>query len=241
MNLLSNDYCLYCYQEIPSKFTWTSFFRGEKEKTLCNQCRSRLQWIEGETCDTCNRPLTHLPDKWIINEKCKDCVFWERSDKWSNVLTKNESIYIYNDFFKELLAKFKYRGDYALAKIFAEDIRKKLSALTFDIIVPIPLSEERLYERGFNQTESLLEEAEIPYTPMLKRIHTEKQSKKNRIERLKLSNVFQLIEPPPILLNKSILLFDDIYTTGTTVRQAALLLKTYGATTVSSFTLCRGV
>lgn len=185
--------------------------------------------------------MANVDPKYVKNGICIDCLYWERSEKWADVLVKNESIFVYNDFLKELLAKFKYRGDYALAKIFTDDIKKTISDLTFDYIVPIPLSEERLYERGFNQVEALIREAGFSFYQMLTRNHSEKQSKKTRAERLKLAAVFKWNDMSIDLRNRKILLVDDIYTTGTTLRQAALVLKSFGAKQIISLTLCRGI
>ena len=79
-------------------------------------------------------------------------------------------------------------------------------------IVPIPLSPERLQERGFNQAEALIVEAGLQSANLLKRTHSEKQSKKSRSDRIHVPQVFSL--EPTTLEGKRILLVDDIYTTG---------------------------
>jgi len=240
MKFTVDDYCLHCQKELYHSLSWTSFLFGRK-RVLCDECKNKLIYIEGERCKKCSRPLANVDPKYVKNGICIDCLYWERSEKWADVLVKNESIFVYNDFLKELLAKFKYRGDYALAKIFTDDIKKTISDLTFDYIVPIPLSEERLYERGFNQVEALIREAGFSFYQMLTRNHSEKQSKKTRAERLKLAAVFKWNDMSIDLRNRKILLVDDIYTTGTTVRQAALVLKSFGAKQIISLTLCRGI
>ncbi|WP_322746503.1 ComF family protein [Cytobacillus oceanisediminis] len=145
---------------------------------------------------------------------------------------------MYNDFMKETIARYKYRGDYILARAFSSLIREKLKAQTFDYLVPIPLSPERLYERGFNQSAALIHEAGFTATEWLQRTHTEKQSKKSRQERIYQKQVFKLL--PADIENKSILLIDDIYTTGSTLYHAAKVLKTGGAASIYSITLARG-
>jgi len=115
-----------------------------------------------------------------------------------------------------------------------------LQNFSYDLLVPIPLSDERLYERGFNQAESLALEAGAEPINLLKRVHSEKQSKKSRNERIRLPQVFQLSETAPPFQNKQILLIDDVYTTGSTLRQAAIILRQAGAKSVQSLTLARG-
>ncbi|MGN7175963.1 ComF family protein [Paenibacillus sp. FSL R5-0490] len=125
-----------------------------------------------------------------------------------------------------------------MARAFSPFIRGKLENMKFDCLVPIPLSPERLYERGFNQSAALILEAGFTPAELLQRIHSEKQSKKSRLERIHHHQVF---EPLNINIeNKVILLIDDIYTTGSTLYHAAKVLKTGGAASVLSLTLARG-
>lgn len=142
--------------------------------------------------------------------------------------------------FKRHHRQIKYRGDYVLAKGFKPDICFILKSMLFDCLVPVPLSEERLYERGFNQTEVLILEAGLQPTPLLSRLHTEKQSKKSRTDRIHLPQVFQIIpDKIPDITGKTILLFDDIYTTGSTLSHVAKILKENGAGSIYSLTLAR--
>lgn len=230
-------HCLYCHGEMGQQVFWTSFFSVVEESYLCADCDNELTEIKGETCQICGRPFENLDPKYIIGALCYDCVRWEKDSDWSGYLEKNYSIYMYNDFLKEILSQFKFRGDYILAKIFIKKILEKLKTVDYDLLVPIPLSKERLFERGFNQSEALIKEAGLETTNLLQRIHGEKQSKKSRQDRIHLPQVFQLQNEVP---NKKILLIDDIYTTGSTLRHAAKLLKSGGAKSVSSLTLARG-
>lgn len=141
---------------------------------------------------------------------------------------------------KTYLARFKYRGDYILAKAFSAIIKEAASAMNTSLIVPIPLSAERLQERGFNQAEALASEAGLQTQHLLIRKHSEKQSKKSRHERIHSQTVFALSPDQPNITNQFILLIDDIYTTGTTLRHAAHCLKQAGAKQVCSLTLARG-
>ncbi|MEH7444574.1 ComF family protein [Bacillus sp. JJ1122] len=179
-----------------------------------------------------------LEPEYRLGNVCLDCKRWEDDDKWSGSLDKNISMFSYDNFTKEVIAKFKFRGDYILAELFASAFRKALLAFQYDYIVPIPLSEERLYERGFNQAEAIIRTAGCQPTHLLSRIHTEKQSKKSRHERIHLEQVFKA-ETHLDLRGKTILLVDDIYTTGSTLRHAAKLLKDHGAAKVYSLTLAR--
>ncbi|WP_338751643.1 ComF family protein [Bacillus sp. FJAT-52991] len=231
--------CLLCHQETMLQLNWRQFLCIEEATELCDKCREMFVRIEGERCQKCSRPLDELEDAYKKDGWCQDCLHWEQDPLFQGVLEKNISIFIYNDAMKEWVARFKYRGDYVLARSFAADIRRVIEKLDYDQATVIPLSDERLRERGFNQAKALATEAGIQVTEMMERVHTEKQSKKSRIERINAKQVFRLNEKNDCQ-DEKILIFDDIYTTGSTLRQAAKLLREAGAKEVCSFTLIRG-
>lgn len=237
MNWLGHAYCLVCHELMLEEIGWGTIFSKEKEKLLCNECKSKLELIKGETCEKCDRPFATLEQEYRYDNQCYDCVRWENDTEWSGSLDQNVSLYAYNSFMKEIIARYKYRGDYILAKLFIDDVKWKCPKA--DMYVPIPLSQERLYERGFNQAEAILQVANTASTHLLTRIHSEKQSKKSRSDRIHLPQVFNLTKNYD-LTDKKIVLIDDIYTTGSTLRHAAKLLKQSGAKSVSSLTLARG-
>jgi competence protein ComFC len=238
MKLFPNAHCLICHEIILNPIGWGTIFSEEKEKFFCKTCEIRLEKIEGETCQICGRMFSYLDENFRKGELCNDCIRWEEDDQWSGYLERNHSIFLYNDFLKELLAKYKFRGDYVLAKLFADYLKVIMRKIKPDLFVPIPLSEERLYERGFNQAEALIIESGFAPTQPLTRVHSEKQSKKSRMERIHISQVFQ-VNPQVEIKGKDILLIDDIYTTGSTLRHAAKLLKESGAERIKSLTLAR--
>jgi competence protein ComFC len=238
MKLFPQSQCLICHEIIHPLMGWKAIFSEEKERIICPTCEGEFELIEGEQCRVCSRPFQFLEERFRHGDVCHDCKRWEEDDEWRGYLDSNHSIYLYNDFFKEVMATFKYRGDYVLAIIFAEKIKEHISNIQPDLIVPIPLSMERLYERGFNQAEALLIESGLTPTMPLTRIHSEKQSKKSRLERIHIPQVFH-VDHQIEIIGKNILLIDDIYTTGSTLRHAAKLLKELGAKGIKSLTLAR--
>lgn len=232
---MMSQYCLLCHEVILPTVSWSRLFSVEKEELLCSTCEGRLERIDGECCRVCSRPFSQLDEQFRHDDLCNDCVRWEADPDWKGYLDQNVSLFQYNDFLKEVIARFKFRGDYIIAKAFSEPLKQELSKLSFDFLVPIPLSEERLYERGFNQAEALLTLAGYTPAPLLTRLHSEKQSKKSRTERIHVPQVFQVSEN----VSGRILLVDDIYTTGSTLRHAAKILKEAGAERVQSITLAR--
>lgn len=227
--------CLFCDEIMEETLTWSGLFLKTEAKKICENCEAKLERIEGDRCTICSRKLD---EKFREEHTCLDCVKWERDREWSGVLTKNISLFHYNDFLKETIAKYKYRGDYALAEAFVPFLRSQLKELEFDVVTYIPLSQERLKERGFNQAKALADMLGLQTIDSLSRIHSEKQSKKSRMERMKRTQVFQWTGTEDVQ-NQTVLILDDIYTTGATLRQAAKVLKEMGANKVVSLTIAR--
>ncbi len=231
--------CLFCGEEIILAIGWGNLFSREEEVLLCEQCTKQLIPIEGECCVRCSRPFEGLVEEFRKGEFCYDCVRWEEDKEWKGILERNVSLYEYNDFLKGVISRYKFRGDYVLSEFFSKDLNKVLKEFEYDLLIPVPLSNKRLYERGFNQAEALIIEAGFSPACFLKRMHTEKQSKKSRKERIHLSNVFEIVSEEDVV-GKKVVLIDDIYTTGSTLMHAGKLLKQQGALTVSSLTVARG-
>lgn len=231
--------CLYCGNEWIPPLSWSSFFTVDLPSCLCPACEALLEPVSGKTCKICNRPLERLDAQFIAGDCCTDCKRWEEDPDWRGLLKENHSLYVYNEFLKEMISQFKFRGDYCIAKAFSGKIARTAKKMDYDLIVPVPLSKERQYERGFNQSEALIIEAGLKPFHALDRIHGEKQSKKSRRERIHLNQVFQ-VKAEANIRGKKILLVDDIYTTGSTLRHAAKVLIGAGAKSVSSLTLARG-
>lgn len=227
--------CLFCNEKMQEILTWRSLLLKVEKKMICEDCETRLEKIGGEICQICSR---ELEEKFRMGDLCLDCVRWEKDEKWKGHLAKNVSLFHYNEYLKDIIAKYKYRGDYALAEAFVPFLRERIKDMDFDIMTVIPLSGERLQERGFNQAQALTDLLGFETMELLTRLHTEKQSKKSREERISLPQVFQVAASDAIQ-NKSILIVDDIYTTGSTIRHAAKALKSAGTTKVSSITLAR--
>lgn len=224
--------CLWCDKEISLQINWKSLIIPPRQFNLCAKCDDQLYELSGNRCLRCSRET---------NEKiCKDCEYWLHRDEDS--LEHNYSIFSYNDIMKEMIAHWKYRGDYMLGYAFQHQFKsafkKEFGKFKDIVIIPIPLSNQRLQERRFNQAKMLAELINPSFISegVLTRVHSEKQSKRSRLERIQAENPF-VVEKR---LNKSVILVDDIYTTGTTLRFAADALKNAGCPKVYSLTLIRG-
>lgn len=146
-----------------------------------------------------------------------------------------------------ILNQLKYRQrkelGFFLGKILANELRS--FTLDVDLILPVPLHATKLAKRGYNQSELLVQELSkqlaIPMdTEHLIRIeNTKSQTKKSRQERYKtMQNVFQVKEQE-FVQGKSILLIDDVVTTGATMLSCAEVLFQSGVKSVTFATAAK--
>ena len=190
----------------------------------CPNCREMVD-ERYQLCEACEKKILHVD---FLDEKI------EPLDKVLRV-TK------YRDGSRELLHKLKFDNNLdvvpALKKILdsvseRDEISKLLSGV--DFAVPVPLHQGRFKERGFNQTEKIFEEflakKNLPLKNILiRKVATPKLFNLGKAEREKiLSGVFMAAEKIN-LRGKKILIVDDIFTTGTTCRECAKVLKSLGA------------
>ncbi|MBM6619049.1 ComF family protein [Bacillus suaedaesalsae] len=224
--------CLVCHSAFEPSHSWHDVLLLKEKNNLCYRCENSLAKIIGPICVICGRSMDE-------EMTCADCLAWESSEK-KGFLIKNRSVFHYNDHMKDIMNQFKFRGDIEVIQAFSSDFNGlyKKEFIKTDVIVPIPLSMERLYERGFNQAEAIASVLQRPLTNILLKSHQEKQSKKGKLHRLKEQNSFS-IYGDSCIRGKHILLVDDIYTTGTTLRNCAAVLLSAGACSCSSLTLIR--
>lgn len=251
--------CLICgvyYNEPPAFRTFLSPF---SPPGFCPACRESLSPIAPpHSCPLCGRDLTLTEDKFIRDGICTDCIRWQAH---GGSYEGNVALFTYNEPMKALITRFKFRGDAVLAEGFRSPLQKAFRKMCRGdtqnllrcggfgqnrnewLIVPIPLSPARLNERGFNQAEILAGLTGQPAVPALVRTGSEQQqSKRSRRERIEQTvHPFALNPDCSAPLNgKNILLIDDIYTTGATLRHAAAVLEPAGPRRIRSLTLAHG-
>ncbi len=116
---------------------------------------------------------------------------------------------------------------------------------SYDIIIPVPIHKKRKNERGYNQSELIAKEIaknvkEINYqNPLKKTKNNERQSELKKDERKQnVKNVYE-IQKAQIIQDNRIILFDDIYTTGSTADECAKILKENNARDILVLTLAK--
>jgi competence protein ComFC len=270
-----NTNCISCQGKINQPFSWLNLitftvFKNDPlppiDQWLCGSClqnMGRLSEIE-ERCLKCSRSVSEI-DKAFVREIdgqmiCFDCERWYRwEEQWGmgSILSQNMSAIVYNEWAQEIIRAYKFTRDERLKYFFASLVietwlnESEQSARyergSIDIIVPVPLSQERMQERGFNQSaliaKLVADRLDIPYQDslLLRNRGETKQSKKARDERLE-EMLKKFLKHPCSsvdIYNMKILLIDDIYTTGATLHAAAYALKSAGAREVISITIAR--
>jgi len=197
------------------------------------------------SCLLCEMPIAETPSwKALVGlekqtEICQDCSKkYQRADikEEDTTLDQITSLYTYNEAMREYLHQYKFLQDVALASIFANELRTLLKGNA--TIVPIPMHPEKKIQRTFAHVDELLKSAGVPFTHLLEKTGTEAMGEKSKAERLAMAPLFTL-KPGTTVQTGTYIVIDDIYTTGTTLRHAATVLKEAGATHVEAVTLIR--
>ena len=220
-------------------------------KLLLNALIFFIKIIFPQCCLICGK---NCNDIW-----CEECKNWINLNILLRIDTNfNDKLYFdkkihifqYKDKIRNLILDYKFKDKSYLYKIFAEIIikNKKICRIlkSYDIIIPVPIHKKRKNERGYNQSELIakkialgIENLTFENRIIKKRINNKKQSMLNREERRRnVENAYELINNEKII-NKKIILFDDIYTTGCTVNEIAKLLKNNGAKEVLVLTIAK--
>lgn len=220
--------CINCGGHVRTGFQFT------ERMEVCKRCRSTIPWIEQIVCRVCGRAVF-----------CPDCL---RDENRKSALMMNRSAVMYHNVMKEWLARYKYRGDermgILLGSMLAFAWKQLVEAVHFQkneqiILSYVPLSRERMQERGFNQAREMAiqlgERCGLPIYPLLhRRWDTGKQSQRSRSERQRelseaigvLSGTgFDILHGARANRPISVVIVDDVYTTGSTLMQCAAALK----------------
>ena len=202
-------------------------------------------------CASCGKALDPLDESGV----CSFCRTKIRPNPKSHVASSGfdraYSACLYEETLKELIHTFKYKRRISLSKLFAHLLTDFINvnpeiAEKSDLITFVPLHNSRLRAREFNQSKLLASKIsdsfKIPLVDTLDKTRmTRNQNELSRNERLvNLSGAFR-IRRNTNLTGKSVLLVDDVMTTGATLDECAKALKDSGAIEVRCLTLARVV
>jgi len=215
---------------------------------VCHVCGSSLFRHERVVCSRC---LHHLPAARFTNDPSNPAaqVFWGRVPL-ENVLTA----FLYNkgNAIQQLIHKLKYRGMKEIGIFLGEALGREIAAIKenngISCIVPVPLHPRKQRKRGFNQSEIIAAGiakvlgVEVNTDALYRRNFSSTQTRKSKYERWQnVESIFGLRKPETVM-NRHILLVDDVITTGSTIEACArALLRAEGVkVSVAAVAFTRG-
>ena len=222
--LYIKDYrCIVCNKEIPHGSRYS----------MCDKCRDSLPYIK-HPCGKCGGEIP----SGLACTNCKSNM---------PVFEKNIVALNYVPPITTLIYKYKYENARYLSNPLGQILVDTYMSSGFDVdyIVPVPIHENRRKDRGYNQVELLLpsfDAINIPYyTDIVERIiDTPHQTMLSRKERLtNLDGAFRVIDKSKVK-GKSILILDDVYTTGATLNELAKVLYKAKAKAVYGLVIAHG-
>lgn len=202
---------------------------------LCTDCYQKIKTLNNPVCPICGRPYNSS-----MYSPCEDCLesppSFQALRSWGYFIGP----------LREAIHGLKYKRDIGLGDELAKNLIDLFSHLQWkvDLITPVPLSEERLEERGYNQSHylalPLALKFQIPYKPhALRRIrNTVSQVGLDSTNRKQnMQGAFRA--EPKLVSGKNILIIDDVTTTGATIEACSAACKEAQANTVFAMTLAR--
>ena len=229
-HLIYPSFCLHCEKPLE-----------ESSKIFCSACFSHLALINPlERCSFC------FSEKQNQKIRCKECY-----DRGLGVFGV-ASAFDYGGPAETLVKRFKYSGKGYLAKSAGGFLLAQFSQLEWpipDIIIPVPLSISHFMIRRYNQSFLLAQELgkflERPVQNILKRREGDySQARLSKKERRQLSEdsiYLKSKKSSSLLKRKTILLVDDVLTTGTTIKRCAEAIFEGDPAVIYAITLCRTI
>lgn len=199
----------------------------------CEVCNRNVHTLSDPVCTPCGKPLASP-------ETCADCTTHPPAFDLAR------SYASYEDPFRRAVITLKYHGSAALGEVLSAFLIQLLLSLRweFDLILPVPLSDARRKTRGYNQAAFLatpiayfFRRPSLPHALLRIRDTRSQVGLTGKERRENLQGAFWADET--LANGRTILLVDDVFTTGSTLNACALALKEAGAARVFGLTLAR--
>ena len=203
---------------------------------FCPACRTSLRYLRPPLCEQCGDPIQAAG-------LCPSCRVGAPA---ASPLSGLRSAAFFEGPLQKALHGLKYKRDIILADTLAQVLFEAWPALALpgDLVVPIPLSAERLHERGYNQAgllaRAFAELAGLPFAPAgaARTRHTASQvGLSSDMRYVNVRGAFRAERR--LVAGRSVVLVDDVCTTGATLSACAEALRAAGAAAVWGFTLAR--
>lgn len=206
---------------------------------ICPQCAAKLAPIRQPTCRRCGKEIFSDSEEY-----CFDCSRHKRS------FASGAAVFHYNEAAKKSMAAVKYRNKREFLDFYAEVMAYRFAHMVRnwnpDVLIPVPVHPSRRRRRGFNQAEELARRlaaklGDIPVETRLlvrcrKTVPQRDLNPQQRLENLQQAFAVKAGRTIP----KTVILIDDIYTTGSTIEACTRVLKAAGVKTVHFLVICIG-
>lgn len=206
---------------------------------ICNDCAIRLKRILPPFCKKCGSPL---PETWRV-QVCPECRIHKSG------LRIVRSVYYYEELIQQMILEIKYERRARYLRYLSQELCRQIRIhfpASFEAIVPVPLHRKREWERTFNQAELMASRlSRLLGVPVWKILRKSKKtapqsSLSGTARRCNLKGAFEC--KPAKTLRHSVLLIDDVITTGATLEECARVLrKSAGVRKVYAITIARAV
>ena len=199
---------------------------------FCPLCWSKITFITPPLCALCGQPfaVTHQ----VLCIQCQ---------KWIPLFNSHRSLWHYGPLSRKVIFALKHGRQRYLAPLLATWLLPLVLSLKVDYLVPVPLHPHRLAQRGFNQSCILAQELSRMTAIPLMREGLTRMFKTPSQGRFSLSqrrdNVDGAFHSYRQWEGGSVLLVDDVYTTGSTLNACTHALKEAGALHVHALTLAK--
>lgn len=214
--------------------------KGQQELLFCKPCFDGFSEITSPLCPICGRPFASEVDE---DHLCEDCL---RKTPYYDAM---RAAYLFEGGIMQAIHQFKYAGKSHFAKslgpLLGSFAKEWLDKADDYLMMPVPLHPKRLRERAFNQSLLLaryvapLLGTELDFLSLKRIRYTQPQTGLKSDERRKnVLRAFEIAERK-VLKGRTVLLVDDVATTGNTLNECARTLKRAGAETVFCLTLAR--
>jgi ComF family protein len=220
------NFCLFCQAPLTPG----------AESLACPQCLAEIDMIPQPYCSCCGAPFRGAVG---LEHLCQDCL----TDP--PPFSRARAVAFYDGRILEAIHRLKYQRQLIYAKFLGQLLTGSSAAhlvAAADLVAPVPLHPRRLRRRGFNQALLLAHafpEASLGREILVRRRPTLPQVKLSPQERLANVKGAFLVPDPEALAGKTVLLVDDVYTTGATVKECARALRRAGVGKVEVLTVAR--
>jgi ComF family protein len=208
----------------------------EADAAICPGCEAQIQWVESPLCTCCGRVFAARDGD---DRVCGEC----QTDP--PPFTRARAAALYEGPVAQAITSFKFGHRMDMLPLMQSWLRRprcRELAEDADLLAPVPLHRRRLKQRGFNQAWLLAQafpEASRAREAVVRSRHTPPQVGLNPKERLdNVKGAFEVPEPAQVE-GKAVLLIDDLFTTGATVKECARVLRKAGARRVDVLTVAR--